>query len=177
MSTQHTETEIRLAMIRAGYGDGFSLNLPAERLPDYAKADDVAAELARIVEQRTKPAAVLADYDAWRAKRADQSALEDDGKADPDDWAELDERGCDLASELAEVLREAIKPRTVHILVYDGVDDYLVSVHDTHADAEARLVELATERGYDAATTDQTPRDWFHDLDDHAETNITETTI
>jgi hypothetical protein len=40
------ETDIRLAMIEAGYGDGFSVNLPANRLSDYATHPEVAAILA-----------------------------------------------------------------------------------------------------------------------------------
>ncbi len=41
MTTTHDEKTIRLAMIAAGYGDGFALNLPAERLPDYRENPDV----------------------------------------------------------------------------------------------------------------------------------------
>lgn len=48
------------------------------------------------------PAALLAEFDAWREDRADLSAAEDDGGAD---WSESDDQGCDLAQRLAEALR------------------------------------------------------------------------
>ena len=42
----HDEATIRLAMIAAGYGDGFALNLDARRLPDYLANPDVSRLLA-----------------------------------------------------------------------------------------------------------------------------------
>lgn len=40
-TSTHDPRTIRLAMIAAGYGDGFALNLAEERLTDYAENPDV----------------------------------------------------------------------------------------------------------------------------------------
>ena len=40
-------------------------------------------------------------YDDWRDRRADQSELEAEGRADADDWYALDDEGCDLAERFA----------------------------------------------------------------------------
>ncbi len=49
-------------------------------------------------------AEILADYADWRGRRADQSALEERGEADADDWAALDDEGCDLARRFADAV-------------------------------------------------------------------------
>jgi hypothetical protein len=46
----------------------------------------------------------LDEYRLWSADRAAQTAAEDAGKADPDQWAYIDDAGCDLAERAAEGL-------------------------------------------------------------------------
>lgn len=43
--TPDRETAVRLAMIAAGYGEGFTMNVDVDRLYGYARHPEVAAQL------------------------------------------------------------------------------------------------------------------------------------
>lgn len=149
MNAPHDETAIRLAMIAAGYGDGFAVNLDASRLRDYATHPDVARHLAALSPEPSP------DPELNAARLAYDAAVSAGMLAD------LAARATVLVDALEAALTEARAPRVVHVLVVDGEDDYTVTAHPTYEAAEAAL---QAEHGTEETDAAECPlAEWMQD--------------
>lgn len=63
---------------------------------------------AQTIDPTITAAALLAEFDGWREERADLSAEEENGRIP--EWADSDDKGCDLASRMADTLRAILNP-------------------------------------------------------------------